>query len=262
MSGLFKLATSFASGPKPSKTFDPAYTQAKCNARLLLTQVDDSLVGHAVQWEARLGRLARATCELGKDLTEWFSDAPPDFSDRATTVLSFGLSFEHWTLNFLEPRMSPYVTGKYSEWQKDVKRLPDLILSRRESRKRFDLARQKLEAALVDTSSDSGSVSRESFQVTESQKQYNAKNSEFIALVDKLMKEKAEIVATTSANVIGLMAQYGQLVFTDMQKFRTTFDAAALARPPVHRIPGPDAGEAPETGPVRVAADGRNAETP
>jgi hypothetical protein len=133
--------------------------------------------------------------------------------------------------------MSPFVTGRYSEWQKDVRKLPELIHARRNARKKYDLGRQKFEGIVAAATSESGNVSRESLQVTELQREYDGRNKEFIALVDKLTREKAEIIAMTSDNFVGIMAHYGQLVFTDMQKFRRTFDAEQLNRQVVYQIP-------------------------
>ncbi|OHT17494.1 hypothetical protein TRFO_02523 [Tritrichomonas foetus] len=217
------LAISKISSQKIPKTIDPRYTEAKTTFKKISFDVS-KMINSLNQMQLNLQKLATASLKFGEDIDHWFSDAPEDAQLKAKTTLSFSKHFSALTINFLSPKVEPNVIALLVRYQNEMNRLNDVKIQRKLARIEYDKSRAALESFLADPSKiDPSKLEEAKLKVSKDKDLYSPLNEDFITSVKKLEDNRESSFEKPYKNLLCLTSQYMMQVFTELQKFRTTF---------------------------------------
>ena len=208
--------------PTVVKTVDERYKQAKITFAALSMETSE-VIGSLIQMEQRLQKLSQHTVRIAENMDTWFADAPEESKLRAKTTLSFARNFETFTTNFLGPRIEPHVIVSLAKWEQTMIRLRNVKEMRKAARKKYDKQRAKLLVLLEHSDVNDAQLRACEKKTNDCRVAYEKYNEDFIVSVDGLRQTKAETLDAGLSNMAAIMSQYLMFVFTDLQKFRTTF---------------------------------------
>ncbi|KAH0788748.1 hypothetical protein GPJ56_007430 [Histomonas meleagridis] len=190
------------------KITDPEYDAAEQELKKLSLETD-KIIGYLIKLQTHLEKLSRTSANLGEDVDKWFIDAPQESKLKAKTFLSVGKHFDALTVNFLHPRLEPHVISILSNYQAEVLNMEKV---KKDRKKALDKYQKTLSAK--DATEDQKAKDRE---------EYEKLNQEFITNVKSLSERRAKELEIPFRNFTCIMSQYLMQVFTEIQKFRTTF---------------------------------------
>lgn len=220
-------------GPTVEKTKDPLYKKAKYKLKKIISEADkiDQIIYFIDQLEKTLQLLSDASTILGKDLSEYFSDAAEDEKLRAQTNLNISKHFSALTNNFLIPRIDENVIKSLSLVKEKANKLIELRGYVKQFRQEFDLSRAVVkDYQLNNVSKDDEKMKEAVNKMNRDSQRYFKINTKFINSVNKLKKRRKTIFHVPLKNMICLLSQYLMLVNTEIQKYRTTFPPDLFVR--------------------------------
>ncbi|OHT05738.1 hypothetical protein TRFO_26482 [Tritrichomonas foetus] len=215
-------------GPKVVKTIDPRYKEASVNYKQVSIDTEQ-IIGSLIQMKTHLENLAKASVKLGEDINHWYADAPEDQQIKAKTTNSFTHNFSNLTVNFLGPRIDPHVVKILAKYQAEVVRLEKVKHERKAARREYDKAKSVVTFLITADDKNQLKMREADKKMKETKAVYDKLNEDFIQSVHKLVETRAETLETPFRNLIAIMSQYMMQIFSDMQKFRTTFPNCAFS---------------------------------
>lgn len=208
-------------GVKVVKTMDPRYNEAKINYNHMNVNTSN-LIGSIMQMQSQMEQLSHLASKMGDDFSMWFMDSTPETKIKIKTTTNFTKQLDQLTTHFLGTRIDPHVVRLISEFQKEFERITVVKRERKKYRKEYDYARAYV--------SSKGATERDTNKFRENQQKmqtnkdaYDKLNSDFINSVAVLQSKQYEYLEKPIRNLIALMSQYMLNVFTELQKFRTTY---------------------------------------
>lgn len=222
--------------PTIVKTVDGRYTRAKILFQSLSAETSE-VIGSIMQMEQRLQKISQQSVRIAENMDSWFADAPEESQLKAKTALSFARNFEAFTTSFLGPRIEPHVIVSLAKWEQNLIRIRNVKELRKTARKKYDRQRAKLMVLLENPGGSDATLraceaKTNSYRVT-----YEKYNEDFIGSVEILPLMKQETLDAALSNMAAIMSQYMMFVFTDLQKFRTTFSDTEFIQEH-HGVPG------------------------
>lgn len=193
------------------------------------------MIGLIIKFQAQLEKISRTSVDFGESMDKWFFDAPEASQHRAKTVLSFAKNLDALTVNFLKPRTEPHVISALLKFQSEIDRLRELHDERQQAKKAMD----KISAMLLVTIDKDKKQKLENQHSTEKAR-FDEKTTDFQQSVQVLSQNKTEALERPFRNLICLYSQFMMQIFTELQKFRTTFPPetfSILNEPPAQENP-------------------------
>jgi len=221
LGSIYDKAASAVGIPKVVKTIDPRYTEAKESFKTLSVDTEH-IIGSLIQMQTQIQQLSRSCVKLGEDVSSWFSDAPRETKLQGMTVEAVAKQFDNLTTNFLKPRIDPNVIAPLAIFQKEVVRLQGVKDKRKKARKEYDNTKAKLQLS-VDKQELPQKVAELESEMRKTKAKYEEFNEDFISSISKLNVQRPEILEKPFRSLVGILSQYMIQLFTEMQKFRTTF---------------------------------------
>ena len=232
--GLSKRASKVIDSIKPninilksndSNSDDPkAEFEASVELFKKISTDSNEMIGLLIKFQAQLEKLSHCAIKFSEDMDKWFIDAPEESRYRAKTVLSFAKHFDALTVNFLKPRIDPHVISILLKFQEEIERLEVV----QEERQKALKAMEKTSTSLKITF-DKDKKHHLEEQYDEEKRLFDEKNQDFIQSVNALSQNKSENLEKPFRNLICLFSQYMMQVFTELQKFRTTYPPETFA---------------------------------
>lgn len=212
-------------GPNVAKTKDPAYSKAKHKLKKILNEAEriDEIIYSIEHFEKTLQSLSDATYILGKDIRDNFSDAPEEDKLKAKANFNISKHFCALTKNFFIPRIDTNVITSLTKIKEKANKLNDLKDYVKILRREFDLSRAVVNDYYTNNSIDEEKMKEVTNKMNKDKENYTKLNEKFINSVNKLKKRRKTIFHVPVKNMICLMSQYMMLVFSEIQKYRSTF---------------------------------------
>ena len=209
-------------GPTVIKTIDPLYNDAK-QALRNITYDPEQTISYIEQMEKSLQDLSSATYKLGEDIDHWFSDAPEDIKLEAKTNFSFTKHFSALTNNFLVPRAQTHVISLLLKYQSELEEIREKREEVKKLRKEFDKSQALVRHLLSLSEVDEDKMREAIKKMNDDDQAYSTSNSDFIDAVNNLKQEWNKKLEKPFINLLCITSQYMLQVFTELQKYRTTF---------------------------------------
>lgn len=209
-------------GPVIEKTKDPLYKEAKINLKNL-TFATQQMINYIDQIDQTLQKLSDLTIKFGQDISECYADAPQDQQLKVRTNLNFSKHFCALTNNFFIPRMNTNVILLLSQFSDQITQANLLKSDLKSARKEFDKSRAIVSFLSEDPTTDAVKMREAIDKMDNDDQKYSKLNSDFINTVNKLKEQRETTFEVPFKNFLCLSSQYMMQVFTELQKYRTTF---------------------------------------
>ncbi|KAK8842560.1 hypothetical protein M9Y10_025417 [Tritrichomonas musculus] len=219
---MFDSFVSIIKGPTVVKTIDPRYTQAKLTLKQI-TFEPEQMIKYIEEMEHSLQKLSSATYKLGEDIDHWCVEAPEDVLLEAKTNLSFTKHFSALTNNFLIPRAETHVLSLLVKYRNELDNIKEIREKVKKTRKEFDKSKAYVKYLSLFPEIDQDKMTEALEKLDQDNLNYSTANTEFIEAVGKLEQEWKEKLEKPFKNLLCITSQYMMQVFSELQKYRTTF---------------------------------------
>ena len=209
-------------GPTIEKTIDPLYNEAKANLQKLTFDIDQ-LINYISQIENTLQKLSDLSLKLGNDISECYTDAPQEQLLKVRTNLNISKNFCALTNNFFIPRTNSNVIYLLAQFKEDITKANELEKNVKLLRKEYDKSRAMVTFLSEDATTDQVKMREAIDKMDNDNQKYSEINSLFINSVNALKEKRESSFEVPFKNLICLTSQYLMQVFTQLQKYRTTF---------------------------------------
>ena len=211
--------------PSVQKSKDPRYTDAK-KKLLILEQDTEKLVGTMSQMLSQMRDLSSILLRMGINISNYFEDTDEENTkNKILTIESFVRSFDNLTSNFLLPRLNPLIIEPLARFQKEIYRLQGVKIELKAWRSKYDYNRTYYEY-YSQRQSNQEEIDKWKHDYEESEENYTKYNEDFINSISNLMKTRTQMIEKPCRIFISIISQYYHQIFTELQKFRTTFPDA------------------------------------
>ena len=226
-SSIKSIANTIIGYPTVQKTKDPRYSDAK-KKLLVLEQDTEKLVGTFSQMLSQMKELSSILLKLCTNISIYLEEFDQEeIMNKVITIESFVRSFDNLTLNFLLPRLNLLIIQPLARFQKEIYRLQGLKQDIKTWRTKYDYNRTYYEY-YVQKQYKETEIEKWRNDFEEARDNYTKYNEDFIDSIFKLMEARTEIIEKPSKVFIAVISQYFHQVFTEIQKFRTTFPEAII----------------------------------
>lgn len=209
-------------GPVVEKTRDPLYKDAKQSLEKLTFNFNQ-MINYINQVETTLQKLSDISLKFGQDIREFYSDAPQDQQLKAQTNLNFTKHFCALTNNFFIPRTNTNVISLLNQFNELITQANQLKEKLKLSRKEYDKSKALVQFLSEDSDTNTTKMREAIDKMDADNEKYSKLNNDFINLVAAINESREKEFERPFKNLVCLSSQYLMQVFSQVQKFRTTF---------------------------------------